>query len=67
MKTIQIEAFGTPAEVLNVVNVPGVGAPDTGEVVIAVEASPINQYDLLMIAGGYGYRPKLPASWAQKE
>lgn len=28
---------------------------------IAVEASPINQYDLLMIAGGYGYRPPLPA------
>ena len=32
-----------------------------GEVVIALEASPINQYDLLMIAGGYGYRPRLPA------
>ena len=27
---------------------------------IALEASPINQYDLLMIAGGYGYRPPLP-------
>jgi uncharacterized protein (DUF302 family) len=27
-------------------------------VVIALEASPINQYDLLMIAGGYGYRPR---------
>jgi len=30
-------------------------------VVLALEASPINQYDLLMIAGGYGYRPRLPA------
>ena len=28
---------------------------------IAVEASPINQNDLLMIVGGYGYRPRLPA------
>jgi len=31
------------------------------EVVIEIEASPINQYDLLLIAGGYGYRPQLPS------
>ena len=61
MKAIQIEAFGNPAEVVKVVDIPDVGAPAAGEVVIAVEASPINQYDLLMIAGGYGYRPRLPA------
>jgi NADPH:quinone reductase-like Zn-dependent oxidoreductase len=61
MKAIQIEAFGSPAEVAKVVDVPDVGAPAPGEVVITVEASPINQYDLLMIAGGYGYRPQLPA------
>jgi hypothetical protein len=29
--------------------------------VIEIEASPINQYDLLLIAGGYGYRPQLPS------
>jgi hypothetical protein len=31
------------------------------EVVIEIEASPINQYDLLLIAGGYGTdaRPRL--------
>src|ERR1700726_2808580 len=61
MKAIQIETFGRPAEVFKVVDIPDVGAPADGEVVIAVEASPINQYDLLMIAGGYGYRPQLPA------
>jgi hypothetical protein len=33
---------------------------------IALEASPINQYDLLMIAGGYGYRPRCLPSWARK-
>jgi len=44
-----------------VVDIPDVGAPAAGEVVIALDASPINQYDLLMIAGGYGYRPRLPA------
>lgn len=61
MNAIQIETFGSPVEVLKLVDVADVGAPAAGEVVIAVEASPINQYDLLMIAGGYGYRPQLPA------
>ena len=61
MKAIQIEAFGNPAEVLKAVDIPDVGAPAAGELLIALEASPINQYDLLMIAGGYGYRPRLPA------
>jgi NADPH:quinone reductase-like Zn-dependent oxidoreductase len=61
MRGIQIEAYGNPADVLKVVDLPDVGAPATGEVVIEVEASPINQYDLLLIAGGYGYRPQLPA------
>jgi NADPH:quinone reductase-like Zn-dependent oxidoreductase len=61
MKAIQIEAFGNPAEVMKLVEVPDVGAPGNGEVVIALEASPINMSDLLMISGRYGYRPKLPA------
>jgi NADPH:quinone reductase-like Zn-dependent oxidoreductase len=72
MKAIRIETFGNPAEVLQALDIPDVGAPAAGdipdvgepaagEVVIALEASPINQYDLLMIAGGYGYRPRLPA------
>jgi NADPH:quinone reductase-like Zn-dependent oxidoreductase len=54
MKGIQIEAFGNPAEVVKAVDIPDVGAPAAGEVVIALEASPINQYDPLMIAGCYG-------------
>ena len=61
MKAIQIEAFGNPVEVAKAIEIADVGAPAPGDVVIAVEASPINQYDLLMIAGGYGYRPRLPA------
>ena len=47
MKAIQIEAFGNPAEVLTAVDIPDVGAPAAGEVVIALEALTINQYDLL--------------------
>jgi len=60
MKAIQIEAFGNPAEVMKLVEVPDVGAPGEAEVVIALEASPINMSDLLMISGHYGYRPPLP-------
>jgi hypothetical protein len=41
MKVIQIETFGKPAEVLKAVDIPDVGAPAAGEVVIAVEASPM--------------------------
>jgi NADPH:quinone reductase-like Zn-dependent oxidoreductase len=61
MQAIQIEAFGNPAEVLKVVDIPDVGAPADGEAVIALEASPINMSDLLMISGRYGHRPKLPS------
>jgi NADPH:quinone reductase-like Zn-dependent oxidoreductase len=60
MKAIQIEAFGNPAEVLKLADVPDVGTAGIGEVVIALEASPINMSDLLMISGQYGYRPSLP-------
>jgi NADPH:quinone reductase-like Zn-dependent oxidoreductase len=47
MQAIQIKAFGNPAKVLTAVDIPDVGAPAAGEVVIALEASLINQYDLL--------------------
>jgi NADPH:quinone reductase-like Zn-dependent oxidoreductase len=60
MKAIQIATYGRAVDVARYVDVPDVGAPDINEVIIEVEASPINQYDILMIAGGYGYRPSLP-------
>jgi NADPH:quinone reductase-like Zn-dependent oxidoreductase len=52
MKAIRIATFGKPAETAQCVDMSDVGAPCPDEVVIEVEASPINQYDLLMIAGG---------------
>jgi NADPH:quinone reductase-like Zn-dependent oxidoreductase len=60
MKAVQIATFGKPLDVARCVDVTDVGPPGSNEVVIAVEASPINQYDFLMIAGDYGYRPTLP-------
>ena len=47
MRAIQIEAYGNPLELV--------------KPVIAVEASPVSQYDLMMISGNYGYRRHLPA------
>jgi NADPH:quinone reductase-like Zn-dependent oxidoreductase len=61
MKAVQIVAFGKPTEVLQVADVPNVGAPGPNEVVIALEASPINPSDLFMFTGNYGYRPPLPS------
>jgi len=43
MKAIQIEAFGKSVEVVKVVEIPDVGAPGAGEVVLALEASPIKK------------------------
>jgi hypothetical protein len=49
MKAIQIEAFGKPVEVVKVVEIPDVGAPGAGEVVLALEASPIKElYDKML-------------------
>jgi NADPH:quinone reductase-like Zn-dependent oxidoreductase len=56
MKAIRIEAFGRPSDVLQVADVPEIGPPAPSGVAIAVEASLINPYDLVMIAGNYGYR-----------
>ena len=61
MKAVRIEMYGNPREVAKAVEVPDVGAPAAGEVVIAVEASPVSQYDLMMISGNDGYRRHLPA------
>jgi NADPH:quinone reductase-like Zn-dependent oxidoreductase len=62
MKQVQFAAFGTPREVAECVEVPDVGAPGPDEVVIEVEAFPINPADLLTISGGYAVRPQLPAT-----
>jgi NADPH:quinone reductase-like Zn-dependent oxidoreductase len=62
MKAIQIQSFGKPTEVARCVDIPDVGAPGANEVVLEVEATPINMSDLLMIGGAYGYRPTLPAT-----
>jgi mitochondrial enoyl-[acyl-carrier protein] reductase / trans-2-enoyl-CoA reductase len=62
MKQVRFGAFGAPHEVAACVEVADVGAPGPDEVVIAVEAFPINPADLLTLTGGYAVRPQLPAT-----
>jgi trans-2-enoyl-CoA reductase len=62
MKQVQFTAFGVPHEVAACIEVPDVGAPGPEEVVIEIEAFPINPADLLTITGAYAVRPQLPAT-----
>jgi len=60
MKAIQYARRGNPLEVIEVVDLPDL-SPGPGEVVINIEASPVNPSDVLSITGDYAIRPKLPA------
>jgi NADPH:quinone reductase-like Zn-dependent oxidoreductase len=60
VKCIQLNRYGVAADAVTLVDVPDVGAPAPDEVVIDVEASPVQPTDLLMIEGTYGYLPPIP-------
>lgn len=62
MKRVEYSTFGPPSRVARLVDAPDVGAPSAWEVVVDVEAFPINPADLAMLAGQYGKLPKLPAT-----
>ena len=59
MRAIQITQFGNPSDVARVVDLPEPPAPGAGEVKVAVEFSPLNLHDLLLVSGQY-VRPPLP-------
>jgi NADPH:quinone reductase-like Zn-dependent oxidoreductase len=59
-KSIIFHEFGPPDRVLSVVE-EDVPEPRAGEVLIRIEASPINPADLNIIEGKYPKRPELPA------
>ncbi len=60
MKTLQLRAFGKPTTAPELI-VSVAPEPGAGQVLVALEAAPINPSDLLLISGRYGYRPALPA------
>jgi len=57
MKSARLSRFGTPAEVIELVETEDPGRPGDGEVLIDVLACPINPADVLMLEGGYGASP----------
>src|SRR6476620_10570460 len=61
MRQLQLIAHGEPAEVveLNTVSDPGLGQED---VLISMEAAPINPSDFLFVRGMYGVQPAFPSS-----
>ena len=61
MKTLQLSRFGAPTEVVELVEVDPTD-PGAGQLVVSIEAAPINPSDLNLIRGVYGVRPDLPAA-----
>jgi NADPH:quinone reductase-like Zn-dependent oxidoreductase len=59
VRAIQITEFGRPEDVVRVVDLPEPPAPGAGEVKVAVEFSPLNKHDLLLVSGAL-VQPPLP-------
>ena len=61
MKTAQFSSTGVPHEVVDCVDVDDPGDPAGDEILVRVEAFPINPSDLLMISGEFAKPPELAA------
>src|SRR2546425_7127901 len=61
MRQLQLVAYGEPSDVieLNTVSEPVLGEQD---VLLSMEAAPLNPSDFLLVRGKYGIRPALPSS-----
>lgn len=57
VKAVRFSSFGKPHEVAELIDLPDPGAPGAGEVLLDVEAAPINPADLLQFEGKYGAAP----------
>jgi NADPH:quinone reductase-like Zn-dependent oxidoreductase len=57
IRAVRFSRFGTPHEVVELVELPDPGAPGEGEVLVDMEACPINPADLLQFEGRYGAEP----------
>ncbi len=61
MRQLQLITHGEPSDVieLNAVSEPALGPED---VLISMEAAPLNPSDFLFVCGNYGIRPAFPSS-----
>ncbi len=62
MKQIQFTAFGQPSNVARLIEVAELTPPSAWEVVVDIEAFPINVSDLATLSGHYGTLPHLPST-----
>ncbi|HSR73171.1 MAG TPA: zinc-dependent alcohol dehydrogenase family protein [Kiloniellales bacterium] len=62
MKIVQFDAFGPPHEVAACIEAPEPKDPGPDEVLVEIEAFPLNPADLLTLEGRYALRPALPAT-----
>ena len=64
MRAIQIEQFGDPAQVINVVDIEEPLPLGPHEVLVGVEFSPLNKHDLLVVLGALARppRPHIPGA-----
>ena len=60
MHAIELTAFGSPKEVLHMVELAEPGAPKPDEVLVQVELAPVNFNDLYIFRGTFHYTPELP-------
>jgi NADPH:quinone reductase-like Zn-dependent oxidoreductase len=61
MKSLYLRAFGKPTTAPELIETEA-PQPSVGQLLVALEASPINPSDVLLIRGFYGHRPALPAA-----
>lgn len=61
MRAVRMSAFGEPADVLTMEELP-TPTPGPGQVLVRLRARPINPSDLFVIRGLYGTLPQLPAT-----
>ncbi len=60
MKIVQFSKLGVPHEVCECVTVPDPGPPAADEILVELEACPINPADMLNVSGRYANKPDLP-------
>jgi NADPH:quinone reductase-like Zn-dependent oxidoreductase len=61
MRAVRFAAFGDPADVLAIEDLPA-PAPGPGQALVRMRVRPINPSDLFAIRGQYGILPRLPAT-----
>lgn len=62
MLEIRFDRFGAPPAVAKCVQASALPSPSAWEVIVKIEAFPINPADLAMLSGRYGYNPTPPST-----